>query len=100
MKKLLLALLLFFSITVSAQFNYQSTIKYSNGQLVTNKIIPLRFSIRLGSATGTTVYRELQHPLANSQGNVVVAVGTGKAELGNFSQINWAQGNHYLTVEF
>jgi hypothetical protein len=100
MKKLLLALLLFFSITISAQFNYQSTIKYSNGQLVTNKIIPLRFSIRLGSATGTTVYRELQHPLANSQGNVVVAVGTGKSDLGSFSQINWAQGNHYLTVEF
>lgn len=42
----------------------------------------------------------MQHPLANSQGNVSVAVGTGVSELGNFSQINWAQGNHYLTVEF
>ncbi len=100
MKKIILALFLFFSIVASAQFNYESIIKYSNGQLVVNKLISLRFNIKLGSATGTTVYSEMQHPLANSQGNVVVAVGTGVPELGNFSQINWAQGNHYLTVEF
>jgi beta-glucanase (GH16 family) len=100
MKKLTLLVLLFCSTIISAQFNYQSTIKYSNGQLVTNKIISLRFNIKLGSATGTTVYRELQHPLADAQGNVTVAVGTGASEVGNFSQINWAQGNHYLTVEF
>jgi beta-glucanase (GH16 family) len=100
MKKLLFAILVFYSITAPAQFNYESQVKYSNGQLVVNKMISLRFNIKLGSATGTTVYRELQHPLANSQGNVSVAVGTGVAEVGNFSQINWAQGNHYLTVEF
>jgi beta-glucanase (GH16 family) len=100
MKKQLLVLFLFFSIVASAQFNYESTIKYSNGQLVVNKMISLRFNIKLGSATGTTVYSEMQHPLANSIGNVVVAVGTGVPELGNFPQINWAQGNHYLTVEF
>ena len=99
MKKIILALLLF-TINASAQFNYESTIRYGNGQLVVNKIISLRFNIKLGSATGTTVYRELQHPLANGQGNVTVAVGTGVPEVGNFSQINWSQGNHYLTVEF
>lgn len=93
-------MLLFFSMAAKAQFNYASTIKYSDGQLVVNKIISLRFNIKLGSATGTTVYREMQHPLADNQGNVEVAVGTGVAEVGNFSQINWAQGNHYLTVEF
>ncbi|NNT70839.1 glycoside hydrolase family 16 protein [Flavobacterium sp. IMCC34852] len=100
MKKLIVTFLLFFSIAAGAQFNYTSTVKYSDGQLVVNKIISLRFNIKLGSATGTTVYREMQHPLTDNQGNVVVAVGTGVAELGNFSQINWAQGNHYLTVEF
>ncbi len=100
MKKLIVTFLLFFSVVASAQFNYTSAIKYSDGQLVVNKIISLRFNIKLGSATGTTVYREMQHPLTDNQGNVVVAVGTGVAELGNFPQINWAQGNHYLTVEF
>lgn len=100
MKKLIMAVLLFFSITVSAQFNYESTVKYSNGQLVANKIVALRFNINLGSALGTTVYRERQNPLTNEQGNVSVAIGTGLAELGNFSQINWTQGTHYLTVEF
>jgi beta-glucanase (GH16 family) len=100
MKKLLLALLVFYSITVPAQINYESTVRYSNGDLVVNKMISLRFNIKLGSANGTTVYREMQHPYANTLGNVVVSVGTGVAELGNFSQINWAQGNHFLTVEF
>jgi beta-glucanase (GH16 family) len=100
MKKLLMTLLLFSSITVSAQFNYESTIRYSDGQLVVNKIIALRFNIKLGSASGTTVYSERQNPLTNGQGNVSVAIGTGLAELGNFSQINWSQGTHFLTVEF
>jgi beta-glucanase (GH16 family) len=54
----------------------------------------------LSSATGTTIYSEVQHPLTNAQGNITVLIGNGTATLGNFSQINWPEGNHYLTVEF
>jgi beta-glucanase (GH16 family) len=100
MKKLTTIVFVMISIVASAQFNYQSTIRYINGQLVTNQIISLRFNIKLGSATGSTVYSEIQHPLTNAQGNATVSVGTGTATTGNFSQINWAAGIHYLTVEF
>ena len=100
MKKFTTLLFVMISIVATAQFNYQSTIRYNNGQLVTNQIISLRFNIKLSSASGTTVYSEIQHPLTNGQGNASVSVGTGTATLGNFSQINWAQGIHYLTVEF
>lgn len=100
MKKLATLLFVFISFLVNAQFNYQSTIRNSSGQLVTNQIISLRFNIKLASATGTTVYSEIQHPLTNSQGNITVWIGNGTATLGNFSQINWPEGTHYLTAEF
>jgi beta-glucanase (GH16 family) len=100
MKKLVTLLLVISSIFANAQFNYQSTIRNSNGQIVPNQIISLRFNIKLASATGTTVYSEIQHPLTNNQGNITVSIGRGLATIGNFSQINWSAGTHYLTVEF
>lgn len=100
MKKLATLIIFLATFFANAQFNYQSTIRNSNGQLVTNQMISLRFNIKLSSATGTTIYSEIQHPLTNSQGNITLWIGNGTATLGNFSQINWAQGTHYLTVEF
>ncbi len=100
MKKLATLFLLITSLFANAQFGYQSTIRNNSGQLVTNQIISLRFNIKLNSATGTIVYSEIQHPLTNSQGNINVMIGTGTATTGNFSQINWTAGTHYLTVEF
>jgi beta-glucanase (GH16 family) len=100
MKKTILALFVFFSILANAQFNYQSTIRYSNGQVVSNQMISLRFNIKLTSSTGTTIYSEIQHPLTDAQGNISVMIGTGTATTGVFSQINWSTAIHYLTVEF
>lgn len=100
MKKITLLLFLITSIITNAQFNYQSTIRNSSGQLVTNQVISLRFNIKINSNTGTVIYSEIQHPLTDSQGNISVGIGNGIATIGVFSQINWAQAIHYLTVEF
>ena len=100
MKKLATLVFVFTALLANAQFNYQSTIRNSSGQLVTNQIISLRFNIKLTSANGTTVYSEIQHPLTNALGDITVMIGNGTATTGIFSQINWAQGTHYLTVEF
>lgn len=100
MKKITTLFLLITSLFANAQFSYQSTIRNNSGQLVTNQIISLRFNIKLNSAAGTIVYSEIQHPLTNSQGNINVMIGTGTATTGDFSQINWTAGTHYLTVEF
>jgi hypothetical protein len=82
-------LFLLTALVSNAQFNYQSTIRNSNGQLVTNQIISLKFNIRVNSNTGTIVYNEIQHPLTDNQGNISVRIGTGTALTGVFSQINW-----------
>ncbi|MEC4049906.1 glycoside hydrolase family 16 protein [Flavobacterium sp. SUN046] len=100
MKKITYLLFLFISIATNAQFNYQSTIRNSNNQLVINQIVSLRFNIKTNSNTGTIVYSEIQHPLTDSQGNATVSIGTGTAVTGVFSQINWSAAQHYLTVEY
>ena len=100
MKKLFTLHFILFSILASAQLTFQSTIRNSSGQIVPNQILSLRFNIKLNSTTGTTVYSEIQHPLSDSQGNVSLIIGTGTATTGVFSQINWALGTYYVTVEF
>ncbi|WP_409024890.1 family 16 glycosylhydrolase [Flavobacterium sp.] len=100
MKKLATIIFVLTALFANAQFNYQSTIRNNSSQLVTNQIISLRFNIKLASATGTNVYSEIQHPLTDAQGNITVMIGNGTATTGVFSQINWTQGIHYLTVEF
>lgn len=100
MKKVIFLLFILTSIISNAQFSYQSTIRNSSGQLVTNQIISLRFNIKINSNTGSVIYSEIQHPLTDSQGNISVLIGNGTPTVGVFSQINWAQAPHYLTVEF
>jgi beta-glucanase (GH16 family) len=104
MKKIFSILFLLQFIIVSAQnsqgFSYESTIRNSSNQIVPNQYISLRFTIKLNSTTGTTVYSELQNPYSNASGNVSLTIGKGKATTGAFSSINWAAGTHYLLVEF
>jgi beta-glucanase (GH16 family) len=100
MKKINIFIISLISLAVNGQFNYQSTIRNSVGQLVVNQMISLRFSIKTGSTSGNVVYSEIQHPITNGQGNISVAIGNGSPIVGQFLQINWSSGFHYLTVEF
>lgn len=100
MNKFFQILVFLTSTTLLSQINYQSVVKYSNGQLVSNKMIAVRFSITLGSDTGTVVYSEMQNPSTNAQGIISTTIGNGIPQTGVFSQINWSQGSHYLKAEF
>jgi beta-glucanase (GH16 family) len=104
MKKTIFVLLLLQSVLLFSQntqgFIYESTIRNSNNQIVTNQFISLRFTIRLNSNTGTIVYSETQNPFSNSSGNISVIIGKGTANTGVFSQINWNIGTFYLGIEF
>ena len=104
MKKFLSLLFILQYCLVSAQsgqgFSYQSTIRNSSNQLITNQYVKHRFTIRQNSNSGTIVYKETQNPLTNSSGNISVIIGTGTAETGNFAQINWTQGTYYMGIEY
>lgn len=104
MKKAFTLLFFLHYFLLSAQttqgFSYQSTVRNSNNQLVTNQHVKHRFTIRINSNNGTTVYRETQNPLTDNGGNISLTIGTGTADVGAFSQINWSQGTHYMGIEF
>lgn len=104
MKKLfslLFLLQILISYSQSSQgFTYTSTIRNSSNQIVANTNVNLRFTIRLNSASGTVIYKELINTFTNVTGNVSLVIGTGNASTGTFSSINWSAGTHYLSVEF
>jgi len=103
MKKLLsLGAALFIAVLVFAQspqkLSYQSVVRNSQGKLVANASVGIRFSILQGSATGTAVYTETFNAVTNVNGLVSVEIGSGTTS-GNFGTINWAQGPYFLKSE-
>lgn len=87
------------SATVWAQspqkMSYQAVIRNSSNALVTNTPIRMRISILSGSATGTSVYSEVQTATTNSNGLVSMEIGGGAG----FSAINWANGSYFIKTE-
>lgn len=95
------------SITLSAgsfaqspnKMSYQSVVRNSNGQLVTNSTITVRISILQGSANGNIAYMETHTKISNENGLVSLEIGGGTVALGTFSGINWANGPYFIKTE-
>ena len=100
-----LVVFLFLSPGIFAQapdkMSYQSVIRNSGGELVTNQSVGVRISLLQGSATGTVVYRETfsPKPQTNANGLLSLDVGSGTADTGTFSSINWAAGPYFVKTE-
>jgi hypothetical protein len=103
MKKLIsLCLSCFLALTLTAQvpqkFSYQAVVRNSQGKLVSNAYVGLRFSIVQGYSTGTVVYSETFNAATNVNGLVSVEIGTG-TPTGTFASIDWSQGPYFLKTE-
>ena len=77
------------------KMSYQSVVRNSAGQLITNQVVGLRISILSGSAGGAVAYSEVLLPATNANGLLSVEIG-GDA---NFSAIDWAGGPYFLKTE-
>ena len=101
----LLAALLFLAESGKTQapgiFNYQGVARNSVGNVLTNKSITLRLSIRDGSAGGSIVYSETRTVITNPFGLFNVQMGsTGATNVtGSIPGVNWAVGNKFIQVE-
>jgi microcystin-dependent protein len=78
---------------------YQAAARNSNGVIITNKTIGLRFSVRDSTATGPVVYRETQSATTNMLGMFLLNIGQGIVLSGSFSGINWGSGPKFMQVE-
>lgn len=79
--------------------NYSSVIRGNSGQALPNKLVAFRFSILVGSSSGTVVYQETQSKTTDQWGAVSLAIGLGNVTKGSFATIDWAAGEHYLKID-
>ncbi len=105
MKKIytiLIAVLITASVFAQApeKMSYQSVIRNTSDQLVTNQGIGMQISILRGSATtGTVVYVETHNTSTNANGLVTVEIGNGTVESGDFTTIEWANDIYFIKTE-
>lgn len=69
------------------------------GNPIQNSGIKVRFSILEGTATGTSVYREVHETTTDEFGRFNVEIGRGSNQEGQFESIQWGSDRHFLKVE-
>jgi hypothetical protein len=103
MKKLFTLLALVITLITNAQapqgFNYQATVRNSAGDLIVNQNVYFKFNLMLNSASSVPVFSETHYTPTDDLGQVNIVIGQGTATVGNFSTINWGNGNYYLGIE-
>jgi hypothetical protein len=78
---------------------YQAVARTASGNLISNHLISVRFTIHDGSASGTVVYKERHSPTTNALGLFDVNIGTGTIISGTMAGINWGINSKFLQVE-
>lgn len=92
-----------FAFTANAQapqkFNYQAIARNGGGTELPSTAIGIRISIVDNGPNGTVVYQETHNKTTNAFGLFTLEVGAGSVVSGNFSSIDWGNGNKYIKTE-
>ncbi len=104
MKKMFLAIiagLLFYCTNAQSpqSFQYQVVVRNASGNALISQAVNFRISIISGSVSGTVEYVETHSANTNSVGVVILAIGGGTVNTGNFANINWSNSSHFIKVE-
>jgi len=100
-KLLTLLCILFMLISCFAQnqgINYKALIKDSNGSVLANQSISLKFIISIGIGEETIYEEEHVGVATDSNGIVIVNIGEGSAITGSFSNIDWNAFSTYTNL--
>lgn len=81
------------------KMSYQSVIRDTDDNLVTEQNVGMQISILEGSSTGTSVYTETQTPTTNINGLLSLEIGAGTVVSGDFATIEWANGPYFIKTE-
>ena len=105
MKKLLLIVAIISSFLANGQvpnqINYQGVARNSVGNVIPNKKIMVRLSIREGSDAGAILYKETRTIATNNFGLFNIAIGSTGADntTGTISGIDWSSAAKFIQVE-
>lgn len=94
----ILSLFITTSIIAQQGINFKAVINDDNGALVTNQKVTLKFSILQDDAK-SNIYSEIHTPITDTNGIVIVNIGEGYIENGDFSQIAWGDYTYYLQTQ-
>ncbi len=65
--------------------------------MIANQAVTIQFSILEGGTTN--VYQETQNPTTDANGILIVNIGEGTVDSGNFFTIDWGAANHFLNIQ-
>ena len=104
MKKVILSILFFLTVTVvwaqvPQQISYQSVIREGNNVVVASSQVGIKISMLKGSVLGPAVYVETHRKTTNANGLVSLEIGTGTVLSGSFASIDWANGPYLIQTE-
>ena len=86
------------STGVPNKFTYQSVVRDTIGQLVTNQPVRMRLSLQRGLQM-TNLYTETHQLTTNSNGLLTCIIGSGQPTFGMMDTIDWSGGMVYVTTE-
>ena len=86
------------SPNVPKKFTYQSVVRDSSGQLITNHNLRMRLSLQRAPQM-TNLYIENHQLTTNSNGLLTCFIGSGQPTLGMMDTIDWSLGNVYIQTE-
>lgn len=97
---LLFAFLLSFDTfaQVPQGFSYQAVVRDNEGNILANSSAELLFKIYKNSTDGMVVYSETHSEMTNDFGLINVVIGQGSPSQGEFAEIDWTAGDHFLSV--
>ena len=102
-KGLFVVFLMLFTAGLYAQapglMNYQAVIRNSNNELLVNKEVGVRITIRQGNGHGEVVFQEVHTVASNDNGLVSLEIGSGSAVIGQLSGVDWSNGPYWLQTE-
>ncbi len=97
---ILLILLPFLGFSQAPQkINFQSILRNTNGEVVSNKLVSLKISILSGSISGLTVYSETHTKTTDPLGLISLQIGNGTVLSGIFADIAWGDFPHFIKLE-
>lgn len=81
------------------KINFQSVLRNTNGEVVSNSMLSLKISVLSGTITGTAVYIETHDKTTDAGGLISVQIGGGAVLSGVFGNINWGSSAHFIKLE-